>query len=170
MWGSLSLFYRWGKWGIVKLKTLAKDYRTSKWNKLLIPSSSQTSVFDLWLSNQAMSWQMVTLLGFCSRWPVFRLDAFPLWQTFHAEAKPHPALIQMGLAMRHIETSEFGEQVKEERAWPGPKVSCCIIQRPTQIIQNWHSQDLAWVVWGGEAEAEGLEKEGPHIPQMKLEK
>lgn len=64
------------------------------------------------------------------------MDTFHLWQTLHDEGKPHPALTQMGLAMRHTETSELKEDVNDRRGWLGPKgVSFCTIQRPKQIIE-----------------------------------
>lgn len=170
-WVSLSLFYRWGKWGTVKLKTLAKDHRTSKWNNLLIPFSSQISVFHLWLSSQGVSWQIGILLHICSRWPVFSFGHFSFMANLSWWGKASSCFNSDGLGCEAHWDFRAREGVREGQGWPGPKgVSCCFVWRPKQIIQNWHSQDLAWVVSGAEAEPEGLEKGGPHIPQMKLRK
>ena len=88
-----------------------------------------------------MSWQIVTLLGICSRWLLF-IHGKHLCD-LHGEAKSYSALSQMGLTTRHSATLEPGVEIKEGHGCPGTKNviywPTCIIQGLKQIITKWHS-------------------------------
>lgn len=109
---SLPLCYRWAKWGTVTLWTEAKDRRASKWSKLLMPTSSQTSVLNLWLSSQAMSWWIVTLLGGCGMLPIFSSGIFHLTANRSWWGKASLCPNSDGLAMRHTKTSQAWAESK----------------------------------------------------------